>query len=319
MGRSARGESAFVISVDTYLQPDAPDPVLEPGFVLSLARRHAPKAAEVRAVDESGGEARSYLIDEGLVMKTQRPNRLRPRTSLSKETFILEALAAHANLPVPEVVGYGQEGPVEYILMTRMPGIAARHSAVNGEARIQMLRRLGAVLHHLHGIDQRIFDSTELIPGDRSATDLRERLNGIFGRLEEAVEQVEGWPADLAPTKVGETFLAALPVDVPLVVLHSNPGPEHTFVTADGGEFTGIIDFGDSYRSHPALDLRSWIEPADAEEILRGYAGEGEIAPGFDVVWRAGRSMMEIALAARRRETAGEASSAVRRLLGAEF
>ena len=55
---------------DIYLQPDAPDPVLEQDFVLSLARRHAPQVCAVTAIDESGGEARTYVIDDRLILKT---------------------------------------------------------------------------------------------------------------------------------------------------------------------------------------------------------------------------------------------------------
>ena len=70
---------------DIYLQPDAPDPVLTDAVVLGLVQRHVPNAHAVTGVDESGGEARSYLVDASLILKTQRPHRLRPRTSLAKE------------------------------------------------------------------------------------------------------------------------------------------------------------------------------------------------------------------------------------------
>src|SRR4051794_35762650 len=105
---------------DRYLQPDAPDPVLDAERVLSLVRRHVPDAEAVTGVDESGGEARTYAIDAGLILKTQRPHRLRPRTSLEKETFFLQHLAHVAELPVPRVLGYGRDGDVEYICMTRI-------------------------------------------------------------------------------------------------------------------------------------------------------------------------------------------------------
>ena len=39
------------------------------------------------------------------------------------------------------------------------------------------------------------------------------------------------------------------------VLLHSNPGPTQVFVDPANGRFRGLIDFGDSYLSHPALDL----------------------------------------------------------------
>lgn len=89
---------------DTYSQPDAPDPVLPDDLVLGLARAYLPppdRVGAVLAVDESGGEARAYLLDGGVVVKTQRPHRLRPRTSLAKEAALLAALEpTHHRSPV---------------------------------------------------------------------------------------------------------------------------------------------------------------------------------------------------------------------------
>lgn len=62
---------------DFYIQPDAADPVLDPDAVLAIVRLHAAGAKAVRAVDESGGEARTYAIDDGLILKVQRPQQLR--------------------------------------------------------------------------------------------------------------------------------------------------------------------------------------------------------------------------------------------------
>jgi hygromycin-B 7''-O-kinase len=70
---------------DYFFQPDVPDLTLDQATVLAFARRHAPHARAVTGVDESGGEARTYVIDEALIFKTQRPNRLRPRTSQKRE------------------------------------------------------------------------------------------------------------------------------------------------------------------------------------------------------------------------------------------
>ena len=69
---------------------DPRDPVLDFRRVLALARRHRPAAHAVTHVDETGGEARVYVIDEGFIFKTQRPHRIRPRTSLAKEALHLE-------------------------------------------------------------------------------------------------------------------------------------------------------------------------------------------------------------------------------------
>jgi phosphotransferase family enzyme len=67
------------------------------------------------------------------------------------------------------------------------------------------------------------------------------------------------WPLQVPPDRVAERALAALPtgLDHPPVPLHSDPGgPTHVF-TDEAGGFTGLIDVGDAYVAHPALDLRS--------------------------------------------------------------
>ena len=90
---------------DYFFQPDVPDLALDQATVLSLARRHAPQAGAVTGIDETGGEARAYAIDEDLIFKTQRPNRLRPRTSQKREVFFLRQLEGVTDISVPCVVG----------------------------------------------------------------------------------------------------------------------------------------------------------------------------------------------------------------------
>src|SRR5689334_21904142 len=123
------------------------DPFLDFRRVLDLVRRRIPGAGEVRGVDESGGEARTYAIDEDFIFKTQRPHRVRPRTSLEKEAFHLRQLAEFApDVSVPRVLDYGREDDVEYILMSRMPGAAMRSVQLPDAARRTVLRDLGILL-----------------------------------------------------------------------------------------------------------------------------------------------------------------------------
>lgn len=111
------------------------DPVLDFDRVLALASRHVPAAHNVTAVDESGGEARTYVIDGTFIFKTQRPHRVRPRTSLQKESLHLKLLASHMpELPVPRVLGYGRDEGIEYTVMTRIPGTAVLNTAIAGTA-----------------------------------------------------------------------------------------------------------------------------------------------------------------------------------------
>jgi hygromycin-B 7''-O-kinase len=77
-------------------------------------------------------------------------------------------------------------------------------------------------------------------------------------------------------------------VDEEPVPLHSNPGPEHVFVDPVTLRLTGVIDFGDAYLSHPALDLRRWWQPADREAIFAGYSAAGTpLSRSFLTTWQA--------------------------------
>jgi hygromycin-B 7''-O-kinase len=279
---------------DVYLQPDAADPVLTAATVLGLARERAGRAEEVTGVDESGGEARVYLVDERLVVKTQRPHRLRPRTSLAREARLLSYLADGPLAgQVPAVFGYGRadtdQGSVEYLVMSRMPGRAARHASVAGPARAVLLHALGRLLRALHAEPAGPLADTGLFPADDSAGALRQRLELALADLVDEIAARPGcWQLAVSPEEAAARAAGSLPEQFTgPVPLHSNPGPTHAFVDG-GGALTGLIDFGDSYLSHPALDLRTWPAVADRVALRDGYL-DGQAPPAdFDAVWNAG-------------------------------
>jgi hygromycin-B 7''-O-kinase len=291
-----------MVFTDTYLQPDAPDPVLEEATVLEAARRHAPHAGRLIRVDESGGEARAYHLEGDILLKTQRPHRLRPRTSLSKEQLVLQTLERAGDFPVPTVLGYGHADGIEYLCLTRMPGVAMRNHELTPRQRAAALEELGRTLRRLHGVDQPALARSELIPDS-------------FERLADALEQTDGWGEALDVRAIGAARLADTPTDVTPVTLHSNPGPEHTFVHPEDGRFSGLIDFGDAYRSHPALDLRPWEAEPDAEQLLAGYQSLGPLPESFDHVRRTALIIMALTRAARGSRTRDETVAAVSRLL----
>jgi hygromycin-B 7''-O-kinase len=304
-----------MIVTDTYSQPGAPDPVLSDDRVLELARRHADSVQKITARDESGGEARAYMCDDSLVFKTQRPPRLRPRTSLEKEAFILRHLAAETSVPTPRVLGYGREDDVEYILMTRIPSVCLHSTTLSGPARASVLEELGATLRRVHDVSQTPLQESGLIPGDESAAGLQERLSAMFAHLIGVLTTEQRWTARLDLHAAASQFLAALPVGTPPVTLHSNPGPEHCFTEPATGRFTGLIDFGDAYRSHPALDVRSPASLADSRHMLDGYQAAGPLPAGFEETWRAGIAVTQLRLAARGRREPEQAAQTLRALL----
>jgi hygromycin-B 7''-O-kinase len=311
----AEGSMSDVHGPDTYVQPSAADPVLEPASVIRLARRHLPRASEVLGIDESGGEARAYLLDSEAVLKTQRPHRLRPRTSLAKERQVLEHVEQHTDIAVPRVLGYGIEGSIEYILLSRVPGVAMRDAQLNPQLRRAAIQELGETLRGLHEMEQGELASSPLVPGDRSEEDLQVRLTAAFDRVEAAVSS---WPQHLSLSEIARRALEPPPACLPLCVLHSNPGPVHTFVEPVSGAFTGLIDFGDAYRSHPVLDMRTWRDWDDAQDLMAGYSRWGALDPSFKRMWRTMRILVEISLTTRGQRDPADACKRIERLLKAE-
>lgn len=278
---------------DFYVQPDAADLVQPSELILRIARKHAAQAQAVTGVDESGGEARTYGIDDTLILKTQRPQQLRPRTSLAKEVFFLEQIAQQApELSVPRVLGHGYDqdasgAPVEYTLMTRMPGVAMRHAQLDASARRAVVRHVGMTLRRIHALPQRPFVESELLPGDHSFVDVQIRFGRYFGDLADEVRYEHlPWTFELTPEQLGARALATLPPSRERAALHSNPYLEHVFVDPETGAYSGLIDFGDAFISHPACDLRRWTRQADRDALLEGYTADGPVSEAFLATWR---------------------------------
>ena len=302
---------------DVYFQPDAPDPVLSEAVALSLVRRHVPTAQALRGVDESGGEARTYAIDENLILKVQRPQQLRPRTSLEKEVFFLRQLEAVPDISVPRVLGYGHESNLlEYTVMTRMPGVAMRHVTLSEDERDEVLMHLGRTLRWIHALPQPPFSEQALFPGDRTFTAVQQRFREYFIELAERF-QAKGisWPLAVSLPEISERVLALLPANEDRVALHSNPYAEHTFVDPETRSFVGLIDFGDAYLSHPAFDVRRWNRPVEREALLRGYTAEAPVSDAFKATWKAAMILGDVMVMANYPDRAAQATDDLEYLL----
>jgi hygromycin-B 7''-O-kinase len=225
------------------------------------------------------------------VVKTQRPHRLRPRTSLAKEAALLAALAAPLSARILTLCGYdriGTEfGPVEFIVMSRIPGRPVHATALTDAGRRAVLNEVADVLREVHALDLAALQPPGLLPADDGAAGLRTRLEPNFADLVEQLQRkADCWPLAVTPARVAELTLDALPhqlTDRP-AALHSNPGPTHVF-TDSTGTLTGLIDFGDDYASHPALDLRSWPDPEDRISLRESYLGGRDASAEWNAVW----------------------------------
>jgi aminoglycoside phosphotransferase (APT) family kinase protein len=304
-----------MLSSDMYSQPHAADPVLDTRTVLDLVRRHGVHCSAVTSVDETGGEARTYVVDDHFVLKVQRPHRLRPRTSLEKEAFFLRQLGASPDIVVPHLLGYGRQANFDYLVMTRMPGVSALTVELTGAPRQDVLLQLGRTLRRLHALPQAPFYGSALFPGSRSR---EEFVAGARANLAQAVQAIGAtpnlWQFDVAPADLASRVLAALPASIELVALHSNPGPVHTFVQPDTLAFVGIIDFGDAHIGHPALDWR-WPTHADRMALLHGYGAERPLTDEFMAAWHAVLVLSDMATLVTRPGTRPQTLERLRDLL----
>ena len=302
---------------DVYEDPNATDPVLSQDIVRRLAGRFLSdrKVPDGFEVDESGGEARVYLLDEDIVVKTQRPHRRRPCTSLRKEAEVLDLLAFSLSDRIPRLHGYGtaetEMGAVEFLVMSRVAGRAVVHQPVTGARHEQLLADVAGTLRGIHAADLQEIQDPGLLPngGGDDATALHRRLRDGFADLVDAIAVHPGrWRVSVSPDEVMSAALAALPSTLvqAAVLLHSNPGPTHVFVDA-AGSFTGMIDFGDAYRSHPALDLRGWPDPADRVRLSAAYLGSDPADTEFEAVWTVAMIHADMTAIVRQADSAEQA------------
>ena len=273
---------------DIYYQKGYPDPIFNDEYVLNLVRPFVPNAREVCGIDETGGEARTYTVDSNIILKVQRPGQLRLSTSLEREVFFLRYLEKHCDANVPRVLGYGKEGTVEYTVMTRMPGKAYKYADLTAKQRENMLFELGKTLYKIHNIDKKPFYESGLYPDIDVPSDMKERLKARFDRiLNWLLERghIKHADIDFVGKQAAPIFVEVPDAEI-LTPLHSNPGPEHVFVN-DDGTFSGLIDFGDSYISHPVFDFRS-THVRDRSLLLAGYTCDGkELSNNFAELWNA--------------------------------
>jgi Ser/Thr protein kinase RdoA (MazF antagonist) len=196
-----------------------------------------------------------------------------------------------------------------------MPGVPACTVELTGPQRLAVLHQLGRTLRRLHSISQAPFYGSALFPGSRSQEAFVARVRATLAHAVHVIGATPHlWPLDVSPEQLASQVLAGLPASVELVALHSNPGPVHTFVQPETCAFVGLIDFGDAYISHPALDWR-WPTHADRVALLHGYCADTPVTDAFLAAWHAVLVLSDLAAVATRPETRPQALERLRDLI----
>ena len=264
---------------DVYYQRGAPDPILGESIVLEIVRQHVPGAKTLRAIDESGGEARTYAVDSDIILKVQRPQQLRRSTSLAKEALFLRQLQKRTDVSVPRVHGYGRFEGVEYLCMSRMPGVAAERVKLTSQEKTALLLELGSELRKIHDMDQKPLAESGLFPCD-DPPDLAERL---LLRYQSAIRRKKDeFSPDSVEAALREAEITAQRIRDAgeFTALHANPYIPHVFVDEGTHRYSGIIDFGDAYIGHPIFDMWYW-KAASRNILLSGYTSEKPVSAAF--------------------------------------
>ena len=261
-----------------YFQRNATDPILDDAMVLDIVRQYIPNAKMVNHIDESGGEARTYAVDDNIILKVQRPQQLRTSTSLEKEVFFLKQLEKQSDINVPRVLGYGKKDNVEYTCMTRMPGIAVEKAKLSEKEKNTLLFELGKTLRKIHDIDQKHILESGLFPQDEPA-DLVARLQRRYQTALRTKENINPEKLNFVLDAIEKELQNIQDVDK-FVALHVNPYICHIFVDESTHKHTGVIDFGDAYIGHPIFDMWYWkVESRNI--LLRGYTLEKPVSDAF--------------------------------------
>jgi aminoglycoside phosphotransferase len=271
-----------------YYQRGMPDPIHDDNFILDIVHKHIPTANKIIGIDEDGGEARVYVVggasaDETVILKVQRPQQLRSSTSLKKEAFFLNQLEKQTDVHVPRVLGYGKEGTLEYICMTRIPGVKVEYTKLSAIEKNALLLELGKELRKIHSIDQTPFQASGLFPRDEPQ-DLKERIRRRYkSALMKKNESIN--PAKLNTVMEGiENELQHIQDTDDFVALHVNPYICHIFVDEKTHRYSGLIDFGDSYIGHSIFDMWYWMVKS-RKILLKGYASEKPASTSFQKIF----------------------------------
>jgi len=264
--------------MDSEHQRTLADPILEDDHVLRLVRSFAPEAGAVIRIDEQGGSARTYHIDCGVTLKVLRPNRVKTATYIEREVFLLKQLEKRDVADIPRSLGHGKCGSIEYNCMTTIPGSAVRFSQLTSKEREDMLYKLGVTLYQIHNVDlQPFYDSG--LSYDTYTTDehIQSQVRHYFDiAIKKNMAKLDPKEIDQAKSQM-QKYVEKIR-NIQPKMRHADPSDEHTFVK--NGIYSGVIDFGDAYISHPAFDLRRWPHQ-DRPALMKGYLSAGAVEDSF--------------------------------------
>jgi hygromycin-B 7''-O-kinase len=183
------------------------------------------------------GEHIVFLIDDLLVLKIYRPF----RGCFEREKKAFEFLGGRISFKIPEIVQIGEIEGFNYILMTRLSGVAMTRAVwltLSTNEQLRFISKLATGLREIHSLNAESFhnDWSEFVE-DRANTFIERQIaHGVNSKV------IESLPAYL------DANLKLVPKEFPAVFLHGDVHFGNLRLEKSGGDWqvSGLFDFADS-------------------------------------------------------------------------
>jgi hygromycin-B 7''-O-kinase len=212
---------------------------------LDIARSHRLPHGE--ALLFSTGTNLVVALDDKLILKIFPPLL---RHQFVSERMSLAQLRGRITVPIPEIVLEGERDGWPYLVITRLSGILGEQAwpSLPEDQKLRLLGRIGETIAEVQRVPSE--ELSELEPRwDEFIPAQIERCHARHARLGLAPKFLDGldeFIRDAAPL---------IPLDAPPVILTGEYIPENFLLSAEGGQLTGLIDFGDVMTGWCEYDL----------------------------------------------------------------
>lgn len=247
--------------------PWTPERVVSPELAAALIASQFPELAPPRlGARHAGWDNTVYEVDDAWIFRFPRREVAVPLLRLEIRALPRLAPALPVAVAVPELVGEPTDDyPWPFAGYRKLRGASADRARLDAAARARLAAPIARFLAALHAVDPAPLDLPDDTLGRvdlaRRRPQIAERLAALHARGE--IADPRAWDAELD---------AAPPPGERRAVVHGDLYAAHLFL--DGGELSGVIDWGDLHVGHPAVDLavaHTFLPPAAHEGFRRAY------------------------------------------------
>lgn len=255
-------------------QPWKPERRVPPGLARKLLENQFPELTPLKLVSlGKGWDNAAYFVNETWVFRF--PQRKSAVKLIVTESRVLPRIAAQLPLPipVPELIGTPSDDyPWPFAGHRYLWGRTACVAEASAACRLRSAPELGGFLRTLHGIPTDTATARHAERDGLGRLDPKGKGDGVMERL--SALKGKGFVDDLAPWAAIVERACSVELQPKECLVHGDLYARHLLLN-ESEELSGVIDWGDVHRGHPAVDLAiAWsFLPADARPAFRRAYG----------------------------------------------